>query len=128
MLKRDDQSVATVRQLIDTVAIPRLSLQPVPASREKVQDTMLVRAAAPVHAEDRRMASEAGNLPGQCIASRHTPPEPTDARASFAHQARHRWLRDPEFPLNLLPAQEPTFPQDPEESIQALHRPLRIAF
>ena len=26
MLKRDEQSVATVRQLIDTVAIPRLSL------------------------------------------------------------------------------------------------------
>ena len=26
MLKRDEQSVATIRQLIDTVAIPRLAL------------------------------------------------------------------------------------------------------
>ena len=106
----------------ERLAVPRLSLQPASASREKVQDAMPVRVAALVHAEDGRMASEAGDLPRQSIASRHAPPEPTDARACLAHEARHHRLRDSEFPLNLLPAQKPTSPQDPRSRSTSLHR------
>jgi hypothetical protein len=107
---RDQYVLHEGGQSREWLIVPRCSLQPTPASREKVQDPMPVRVAALVHAEDRRMAAEAGDLPGQSIASRYTPPEPTDARASCAHEAGHHRLRNSEFPLNLLPSRKPTSP------------------
>lgn len=113
------------RQAHERLPDAGLALQPVPVAREKVEDPVPVRAAALVHANDRSASADARDLARHGVPGRHAAPESPDARPRFAHEARHRGLRDSEFPLNLRPGQKPAPPQEREELIDSPHRPLR---